>query len=201
MPKNTNRQVRQGIKGKKPSPRDLPMARDEYWSSEPFPELPKKLPESWEVHFSKATNTFNGLEVKMNKSLVLILIAGVLIVAACGPVTPAPAAPVKETSTPGSATQSPSQDEMVRLSTAFLVQQFKLAQDAVKVKEVTPMTWPDASLGCPKRGVMYIQVLTPGFQVVLEADGHAFTFHTDAKDRVVLCTVNPPDEAFATPDM
>jgi hypothetical protein len=137
----------------------------------------------------------------MNKSLVLMLIAGGLVLAACGPVTPAPAAPINATPTPRSATQSPSQEEMVRLSTAFLEQQFKIAQDSVKVTEVTPMTWPDASLGCPKRGVMYIQVLTPGFQVVLDADGHTFTFHTDAKDRVVLCTVNPPDEAYPTPDM
>ena len=143
----------------------------------------------------------------MRRPFVLMLTAGVMLLAACAPVTPAPAVPpnVPPTEKPampteGSATQMPGQDEMVRQSTAFLEQQFKIASDAVTVKEVTPMSWPDASLGCPKIGVMYIQVITPGFQIVLDANGHTFTFHTDAKDRVVLCKVNPPDEAYPTPE-
>lgn len=28
--------------------------------------------------------------------------------------------------------------------------------------------WPDASLGCPKPGVMYIQVVTPGYLITHE---------------------------------
>ena len=140
----------------------------------------------------------------MRKLFVLILMAGVMVVAACQPltpVTPAPGAGINVTVTPGSETPSASADEMARLSTAFLNEQFKIASADVTVKEVTPMSWPDASLGCPRIGVMYIQVVTPGYQIVLDADGRTFTFHTDAKDRVVLCTVNPPDAAYPTPGM
>ena len=140
----------------------------------------------------------------MKKTFVLMLMVGAMLLAACQPltpVTPAPGAGIDVTLTPGSETPSAAGDEMARLSTAFLGEQFKIAAGAVTVKEVTPMTWPDASLGCPRIGVMYIQVVTPGYQVVLDADGHTFTFHTDAKDRVVLCKVNPPDAAYPTPGM
>src|SRR5438132_10035603 len=34
--------------------------------------------------------------------------------------------------------------------------------DAVVVQRVEPVDWPDASLGCPRPGMMYAQVITPG---------------------------------------
>ena len=88
---------------------------------------------------------------------------------------------------------------MVQKSIVFQHDKFSIAADAVTVGEVTPMTWPDASLGCPKKGVLYIQAVTPGFQILLEANQHVFTFHTNENDLVVLCSVEPPDEIYQVP--
>ena len=56
--------------------------------------------------------------------------------------------------------------------------------DVVEVKEVE---WPDASLGCPEPGMMYAQVITPGYRIVLEAEGKTYEYHTDADRTVALC--------------
>ena len=50
------------------------------------------------------------------------------------------------------------------------------------------MTWPDASLGCPQEGMMYAQVLTPGYLVVIrDAGGAEHSVHTneDASSAIV----------------
>lgn len=63
----------------------------------------------------------------------------------------------------------------------------------VPVGEVTvtawePVDWPDASLGCPEPGMMYAQVITPGYQVMLEAQGKIHRVHTDRSgQRIILC--------------
>jgi hypothetical protein len=46
--------------------------------------------------------------------------------------------------------------------------------------------WPDRSLGCPKPGVGYAQVITPGLLIVVQARGRSFEYHTD-DDEVTLC--------------
>jgi hypothetical protein len=55
------------------------------------------------------------------------------------------------------------------------------------VKSVEARTWSDASLGCPRQGVLYAQVLTPGYLVVISGAGKELEYHTDANGRVVLC--------------
>jgi hypothetical protein len=48
----------------------------------------------------------------------------------------------------------------------------------VAVVSVTPVTWPDSSLGCGQPDQSYLQVLTPGYRVVLQAGGQRATYHT-----------------------
>jgi hypothetical protein len=60
-------------------------------------------------------------------------------------------------------------------------------QAAVRVVRVEPQDWPNASLGCPKPGMMYAQVITPGLLIVLEAGGSRLEYHTDAGQRIEQC--------------
>lgn len=116
-------------------------------------------------------------------------------------VPPTDAPPSAEPTAPGilpPPVSGPSEG-VVQMSIEYLHEKFSLDADTVKVNEVTSMTWPDAGLGCPKKGVLYIQALTPGFQILLEADGHVFTFHTNESSIVVLCSVEPPDEIYQAP--
>ena len=65
-----------------------------------------------------------------------------------------------------------------------------IAKNAVSVVEVESVEWPDASLGCPQPGAMYAQVITPGFRIVLEANGRRYEYHT-GESAVTLCAVQP----------
>jgi hypothetical protein len=75
----------------------------------------------------------------------------------------------------------------VRLASADLAQRLGLASEAIKLVSAEEVEWSDASLGCPQPGMMYAQVITPGFLVVLEAGGQTYEYHTDMGRFAVLC--------------
>jgi hypothetical protein len=70
------------------------------------------------------------------------------------------------------------------------------AQD-IEVQSVDAVEWSDGSLGCPQEGMMYAQVITPGYRVLLEVDGQAYEIHTDMGRTVVLC--EREDSAMVVP--
>ncbi len=47
--------------------------------------------------------------------------------------------------------------------------------------------WRDSSLGCPEPGMMYMTVITPGYRLVLSANGELFEYHTGRNDLFVFC--------------
>jgi len=59
--------------------------------------------------------------------------------------------------------------------------------DQIEVVEAQAVEWRDTSLGCPQPGMMYAQVITPGYRIVLEAKGQTYEYHTDRGQVVVLC--------------
>lgn len=70
---------------------------------------------------------------------------------------------------------------------AAVAQELNLSVDNLTVVSVTRQTWPDASLGCPQPDMLYAQVVTPGFLVVVEIAGEQVEFHTDERGNVVRC--------------
>jgi hypothetical protein len=62
----------------------------------------------------------------------------------------------------------------------------------LKVVSAEAVTWSDASLGCPQPEMLYAQVLTPGYRIVLQAGETRFDYHAGSTGKFVLC---PPDRA------
>jgi hypothetical protein len=56
------------------------------------------------------------------------------------------------------------------------------------------VTWRDGSLGCPRPGMLYPQVLTNGSRVVLEAQGRRYEYHAGGRRSAFLCQ-NPEPPA------
>ena len=112
-----------------------------------------------------------------------------------GPVTPhqdqSSAQPVpipSSTSTEGAAAQvNDANRAIVQRAQQALANDLGIGVDAVKVVNVEAVEWNDGSLGCPKPGVMYLQVITPGYRVILNAQGKNYEYHTDAERQVVHC--------------
>ncbi len=78
-------------------------------------------------------------------------------------------------------------EKIVNAAKADLAERLGIAEEAIAVASIEEMEWPDSSLGCPQPGMMYLQVITPGFRIVLTANGQEYKYHTDLV-RAVLCS-------------
>jgi len=67
-----------------------------------------------------------------------------------------------------------------------LAQRLGVSVEEIEVQAVEAVEWPDASLGCPQPGMMYAQVITPGYRILLQVGGKTYEYHSDRK-RVILC--------------
>ena len=75
----------------------------------------------------------------------------------------------------------------VELAVTELAGQLGIAAEEITVRSVEAVEWPDASLGCPQPGMMYAQVITPGYRIVLEVDGKSYEYHTGGRG-IAHCT-------------
>ena len=57
----------------------------------------------------------------------------------------------------------------------------------LQVTQVQAQQWPDASLGCPQPGQQYLQIVTPGYLVMISSGGRELEYHTDTRSHVTLC--------------
>lgn len=68
-----------------------------------------------------------------------------------------------------------------------LAQRLNVGTESIELLgQVEEVTWPDTSLGCPEPGMVYAQVLTPGYRFRLQSSGKIYQYHA-AKDVVRLC--------------
>lgn len=88
-------------------------------------------------------------------------------------------------------------DEAVRAAQADLAQRLGIAVQSIQVAEASEVEWPNLALGCPEPGMMYGQVVVPGFRVVLQAGGQSYDYHGDRKGTMRLCQNGQP--VAATP--
>jgi hypothetical protein len=137
---------------------------------------------------------------RVTLGLAALLASGTLVCGACAPTptTPSPTAPptVSKPSlpaqpaspspvsspTPGAQT-NPAVDAALRDASSHL----GVPVTDLTVVSVEAHDWSDASLGCPRQGVLYAQVITPGYLIVISGGGKTLEYHTDASGRVVLC--------------
>jgi len=76
---------------------------------------------------------------------------------------------------------------MGELARAALAQELAIAATDITIVAVEATEWRDSSLGCPKPGMNYLQVITPGYKITLAAQGQRYEYHSDTNKRVVRC--------------
>jgi hypothetical protein len=67
-----------------------------------------------------------------------------------------------------------------------------LPMDDVSLVSLEAIEFNDSSLGCPEPGMSYLQALTPGYRVVLEADGRRFDVRVSAGHGRICHRRKPP---------
>ena len=71
-----------------------------------------------------------------------------------------------------------------------LVKRLSITMAEITVVEASEVIWPDSSLGCPQKGMAYLQVLTPGYLIVLEYANNQYEYHAGLGQDFIYCT-NP----------
>lgn len=87
----------------------------------------------------------------------------------------------------GSAEQLTDQQSTVAsLAIDALAADLKIAKGGILVDTIRAVDWPNSSIGCPKPGVAYLDVITPGHKITLRAGGQIYVAH-EAKGRAFIC--------------
>lgn len=71
--------------------------------------------------------------------------------------------------------------------------------ERIGIRSAEDVTWPDGALGCPAPGQGYLQVITPGFQIVLEASGQPYDYRADRRGALILCQDLRPQAPIGAP--
>jgi hypothetical protein len=78
-------------------------------------------------------------------------------------------------------------DTATQLARTLLANDLRCAVDDIQVVDVEAVEWNDSALGCPQPGMMYMQMITPGYRITLEHAAQRYHVHTDAGRRAVRC--------------
>ncbi len=81
----------------------------------------------------------------------------------------------------------PAADLAVANARADLVARTGIYPDLIQVTSVTEHDWPTPALGCPENGHTYVQVIVPGYVIVLAAGGANYVYHASRKGDVITC--------------
>ena len=74
-----------------------------------------------------------------------------------------------------------------------LAQRLSISETEITIVEATDVVWSDSSLGCPQKGMVYADVLTPGFLIILSANNAEYEYHSSKGTEVIYCeNPNPP---------
>ena len=68
-----------------------------------------------------------------------------------------------------------------------LAERLAISMTNISLVEVKEVEWSDSSLGCPQPGMEYLQVITPGYLIRLEANGIQYEYHSNRDTYVVYC--------------
>ena len=148
----------------------------------------------------------------MKTKLMMIVMLSTLLLAACGAPSTPPTVPTSPPSIPtsppsvlptmpssplnpdggSSADTTPGQAAAVANSRADLAARLNIDPSVITVVSVEAVDWPDGCLGIQTPGVMCTMVITPGYRVILEANGKQYEYHTNASGDVArLATATP----------
>lgn len=140
-------------------------------------------------HFNKSRSVF--ILSRWTVALIVLLIVFLLIIVG-GKMSSIAGLFIKPTPTP--TPKSPNNilesvltdNEYVDMSIKELSRQKKVNVDRINIKEVVKRNWGNSSLGCPKSGKLYAQMITPGYLIVLTLDNSDYFYHAGL-NKVVLC--------------
>lgn len=75
---------------------------------------------------------------------------------------------------------------LIQQAIADLAVRLEVTEEAIQLLSAEAVEWSDTSLGCPQPGVMYAEVIIPGYKVVMKVEEDFYEYHSGL-GRKVLC--------------
>ena len=73
-----------------------------------------------------------------------------------------------------------------QLAIDTLARELGVSRESIEVDTVKAIEWRDSSIGCPKPGVAYLDVVTPGYKVILRVGKEIHVVH-EARNQAFRC--------------
>ena len=150
---------------------------------------------------------------------IKIILLAILILAACAPQllpTPDPAQIILPSPSPvevfpthpfsqGDVTHmpqnnpdpSPSLQNLIEQAKEDLAQRLSTSATEITVVDARDVVWSNSSLGCPQPGMLYAEVLTPGYLILLNANRQDYEYHAGkSSDAFYYERPDPPVEGM-----
>ena len=93
----------------------------------------------------------------------------------------------------------PGLDGLAESAIQDLAKRLAVRSEDITVVQVAQVVWSNSSLGCPKQGMAYADVLSPGFLVVLRSGEQKFEYHAGS-DRSLFYCENPVGPSSLNPN-
>lgn len=81
---------------------------------------------------------------------------------------------------------------LIEQARADLAARLHVAPAAITFVRSERVVWRDGARGCPQPGVYYTQAQTPGWRILLQAEGRVYHYHAGRVGPPFLCT-NPEE--------
>ena len=82
-------------------------------------------------------------------------------------------------------------DAMVALAKADLAKLLNVSADTIQLQSIDEVEWNNSALGCARPDVAYMQVITPGYKIMLASGGKTYDYRSDMRRTVILCENTP----------
>ena len=83
-------------------------------------------------------------------------------------------------------TFEPELDRIKGLALTSLASQLKIEEILLTTIAIELANWSNASLGCPKPGYSYAQVVTPGYRITFDLNGVLYKIHSNLEGTYVV---------------
>ncbi len=117
-----------------------------------------------------------------------------LLLSACSGATSTNAAAPVPVPTPAASANpamiDPALRPRVELALADAAKRTGVDVSTLMVKSAERVTWSDGAVGCPEKGMMYTQMLVPGYRIVLESGATALAYHGSMRGQPFFCPAN-----------
>ena len=88
--------------------------------------------------------------------------------------------------------EEPGLQELITNVKADLAGRLSVSMQEISLIELTEVEWSDSSLDCPEPDMSYLQVITPGYRILLQANNSVYEYHSNRDSYFVYCEGRVP---------